>query len=507
MKSWCALLGAAVALLSSDIARAAPPTAPSAPLPSELPSQTPGNPVSQPTPGTVAPGAGASERPPASAGTRETPNETTKGTSQSTHRQSPKRAVPDYSGRGPQPTTAGEVVLWIPRVILSPLYALNEFVFRQPLSVVVPPIERANLPRKIYDFFCFTADHKACILPVGFLDFNSLPTLGIAALWRDALFSGNNLNLRVEGWPTDVFVASASERIHLSKGRTLTLKVVGYDRPDHMFFGLGPSSTEDHRSRYRAQSVDGSISFGKVFWRATRIDTTVGVRDVRTYNGHFGSDPSLQAEADTGAFAVPYGFEEQYSLAYSRLRAILDNRRPYPFDGSGVRLEAEVEQDSAWNPEPGSEWIKYGATLGGYWDINGYRRVLSLTVTALFVDPIDSTSVPFTELVALGGDGPMRGFYPGRLLDRSAAVATLRYTWPVGPWIDASLTFATGNVFGAHLDEFQAGLLRLSGTVGLVLTPPMSGYPIELLVGAGTETFDDGAHLNTVRASFGVSRF
>ena len=51
--------------------------------------------------------------------------------------ESPKRAVPDYSGRGEEPTTAGDVALWIPRVILSPLYFVSEYIIRRPLGWLI----------------------------------------------------------------------------------------------------------------------------------------------------------------------------------------------------------------------------------------------------------------------------------------------------------------------------------------------------------------------------------
>lgn len=420
---------------------------------------------------------------------------------------SPKRAIPDYSGRGPERRpVGGEIALWIPRTILSPLYFVNEFVLRRPLALVVPPLEKEQVPRKVYDFFVFGADHKAGIVPIGFAEFNFNPSVGVYAFWYDALFAGSDLVLHAEAWPADWLEASVSERIRLSSRSALRLKLVGLERPDHMFFGLGPSAPETHRSRYGATSVDGSAALGAVLWRSSRIDATVGIRDVRTYNGHFGGDPNLQEESSRGAFTLPYGFGEQYSLTYCRLQAVLDTRLPYPHPGSGVRIEGQVEQDSAWSPPQSTGWIHYGATAGGFWDINGYRRVLSLSVAVLFADPVASQPIPFTELVSLGGDGPMRGFYPGRLLDRSAAAATLRYVWPVGPWLDASLALATGNVFGVHLDEFRAGLLRLSAAAGLVVTASADA-PLELLLGAGTETFDDKARLNTVRVTFGVNRF
>jgi hypothetical protein len=59
---------------------------------------------------------------------------------------SSKRTMPDYDGRGPRPTTAGEVALWGPRVLLSPLYFVSEWLIRRPLGAAITAAERADLP-------------------------------------------------------------------------------------------------------------------------------------------------------------------------------------------------------------------------------------------------------------------------------------------------------------------------------------------------------------------------
>ena len=131
---------------------------------------------------------------------------------------------------------------------------------------------------------------------------------------------------------------------------------------------------------------------------------------------------------------------------------------------------------------------------------------MSLSVQTLFSDPIGTRAVPFTELVSLGGDdAPMPGFWVGRLIDRSAAVATLRYRWPIGPWLDGSMQAAVGNVFGEHLDDFQTRLLRFSGALGLESdSSPDSNF--QFLIGFGTETFDHGGQVDSFRLAFGTSR-
>ena len=48
--------------------------------------------------------------------------------------ESPKREVPDYSGRPPPPATAGDVALWVPRILFFPLYLTSEYVLRRPIG-------------------------------------------------------------------------------------------------------------------------------------------------------------------------------------------------------------------------------------------------------------------------------------------------------------------------------------------------------------------------------------
>ena len=100
----------------------------------------------------------------------------------------------------------------------------------------------------------------------------------------------------------------------------------------------------------------------------------------------------------------------------------------------------------------------------------------------------------------------MQGFYPGRMVGRSGAVGTLRYSWPIGPWVSGSLQAAVGNVFGDHLDGFDTKLLRFSGAFGLQTdSSPDSNF--DVVIGFGTETFEHGAQIDSIRVALGISRF
>ncbi len=430
-------------------------------------------------------------------------------TSSTTSIVSPRRAVPDYDGRGPEATRPSDVALWVPRIILSPLYLVSEYLLRWPLSIAIPAAEQADLPRKIYDFFTFGPEHTAGIVPVGMVKFGFNPSIGVYAFWDDALFTGHQLRLHIEVWPTDWYAASTTERIRIDPRRAAEFRVSEVHRPDDVFYGIGPDTLQSSQSRYTQQTVDAAGVLQWRFWRQSRAEASSGIRIAEMTDGHYGSDPSLTREAATGAFAVPYGFDRGYTVQYNRLEFTLDSRQPWPaFDaqttsaderpGSGVHLDLYGEQGSDVRRSPASGWVRYGGTAGSYVDLNQHGRVVGVAVTTVFVDPTGPDRIPFTELATLGGDGPMRGYYTGRLVDRSAAAAAMHYVWPIGPWLGGSIETAVGNVFDAHLSGFRPGRLRFSGSVGLS-TLGMGDYPIELIVGCGSETFEHGGQVDSFR--------
>jgi hypothetical protein len=417
----------------------------------------------------------------------------------------PKRPLPDYRGRGPAPTTAGDVALWVPRILLAPLYFVSEYVIRRPLGAAVAGAERAHLPTMLYDFFTFGPEHKAGFAPIAFVDFGFNPDVGLYLFWDDALFTGNDLRLHAAAWNSDWLAGSLTERIRFRHGERLTLKVSAVRRPDHTYYGPGPSTLQSNQSRYGEDSIDGRALVELPLWRASGLAAGVGFRSVNLYNGRFDGDPSVEQSAAAGVFPLPYGFGRGYTEPYNDLRFVLDTRRPGEAPGSGFRLVVDAEQGGDIRQSPASGWIRYAATAGGFLDLNDQGRVVSLSVATLFADPLGSQPIPFTELVSLGGDGPMRGFYPGRLVDRSALVASARYRWPIAPWLDGSIRADVGNVFGIHLMDFRPELLRFSGALGIENVGSPDGS-FEALVGFGTETFDHGTQVDSIRLVLGTNR-
>jgi hypothetical protein len=419
----------------------------------------------------------------------------------------PKRQVPDYDGRGSPPTTAGDVAIWVPRIVLSPLYFTSEFIIRRPLGAVISGAERANLPTILYNFFTFGPDKKAGFAPVAFIDFGFNPSVGVYVFWDDAFFKGNDLRFHGSIWTTDWLAGSLTERIHFHKASTLTLQLSAVRRPDHVFYGIGPSTPQSSQSRYGEDLINAGALLDLPFWRASRVQTGLGVRSASLYHGHYGSDPSLEQQASAGVFPLPPGFADGYTAEYNYVLAAVDSRRPRPAPGSGIRVEFAAEQGSDFRQSPGSGWVRYAAGAGGFLDLNDHGRVLSLAVTGVFADPLGERPIPFTELASLGGNEPMPGFYPGRLVDRSAVAATAAYRWPIWVWLDGSIQAAVGNVFGEHLSGFTPGLLRFSGAIGVESVGSSPDSSFELLAGFGSETFDHGGQIDSIRVFLGTNRF
>jgi hypothetical protein len=419
----------------------------------------------------------------------------------------PKRQVPDYDGRGPPPKTAGDVAIWVPRIVLSPLYFTSEFLIRRPLGAVISGAERANLPTILYNFFTFGPDKKAGFAPIAFIDFGFNPSVGVYVFWDDALFNGNDLRFHGSVWNSEWLAGSLTERIRFHKESSLTLKLSAVRRPDHVFYGIGPSTLQANQSRYGEDMISAGALLDVPFWRASRVQTGLGVRDASLYHGHYSNDPSLEQQASAGVFPLPAGFSSGYTAEYNFALAAVDSRRPRPAPGSGFRVEFSAEQGSDFRQSPGSGWIRYAAGAGGFLDLNDHDRVLSLVVAGVFADPLGERSIPFTELATLGGNEPMPGFYPGRLVDRSAASATLAYRWPIWVWLDGTLQAAVGNVFGEHLSGFRPGLLRLSGALGVASVGSSPDSSFELLFGVGSETFDHGGQVDSIRVVVGTNRF
>jgi len=401
----------------------------------------------------------------------------------------PDRELPDYDGRGEEPTTAGEVALWVPRVLLSPLYLVSEFVLRRPLGYLVSAAEESDLPALLVDFFTFGPEQKAGIIPTALFDFGFRPSVGIYGFGDDFIVDDNDLRFYAAYGGESWYALSVTNRINTASDvSSLSLNGSLENRPDFIFHGLGYDSHDRNQSRYGALRRGVSLEFESALWRASSVLLRSRFTDVEFSGEGCCSEPGIDARVDQGAFEAPPG-REGYTVYSNRVEFAFDTREERPAPGTGVRLELEGEH-AFDTRDLERRWVQYGGTLGLYWDPPGHNRTLSLSLTALFADPLGDAPVPFTELITLGGTRLMRGFLEGRLVGRSAAVATFEYRWPLWIWLDGSFHFAVGNVFDEHLSGFATRRLRMSTGIGLRAVQARD-HSFDVLIGVGSEPFED----------------
>jgi hypothetical protein len=423
-----------------------------------------------------------------------------------------KRTLPDYDGRGGAPQTPGQKALWVPRILLSPLYFVSEYVIRRPLGAAITAAERAELPAALYDFFAFGPDHKAGIIPIAFVEFGFKPSVGLYAFWDDAGFKGHQLRLRGSTWGASWLSGTATERFVFGERSDLTLNATATRRPDYAFFGIGPDTRQDDLMRYRGDWVDARAEVRAGFWRSSTIDGGAGYRGFSFHDTDYdeakpGTDdyqPSVVAAAEAGRIPYPPGFRDGYRAPFGRARVILDSRDPKG-SATGLRLEVTGEQGVDLKNTPSSGWLRYSGSVGAFLDLGDSGRVLGVSVTAIMSDPLGGRPVPLTELVTLGGTDLMPGFRPGRLYDRSALVATLRYSWPIWIWLNGSLQGSVGNVFGEHLSGFRAERNRVAAALGIESNSSRDSV-FQAVIGFGSETFESGGKIDSLRIAVGARR-
>jgi hypothetical protein len=358
------------------------------------------------------------------------------------------------------------------------------------------------------------------------IDFGLRPSIGVYFFANDAVADGNKIRVHGAWGGESWWKLTVADRVEFwNDDHEIGVRGEYLQRPDYVFHGFGPSSS-DVAGRYKATHVTGGATYDSKLWRSSEFRSFVAVRDV-TFEGDVGccDDFTLLRRVQDGAYPEPPGLADGYTVAVQGVTAEIDtrprrapNNLPEASDyvspaGTGIKLQIRGEHAAGLRATPRQSnlepsryhWVKYGATLGGFVDLSAEQRVLGLSLIADFADPLDENGqIPFTEQVTLGGERPLRGFLPGRLVDRSAAVALLDYQWPIWVWMDGAIHYAVGNVFSEHLDGFEAGLLRQSFGLGLRSTGARD-HVFEILLAFGGETFDDGAGIENVRFVAGAT--
>lgn len=413
---------------------------------------------------------------------------------------SPKRARPDYDGRGNPDAKAGSWLLWIPRVVLAPLYVVNEYVVRRPIGAVVKRAERGRWVNDVAELFHFGKGGKSVTAPTVLFDLGLLPRVGMYFSSLDRFADGNAIDVHAAAWGLRSINVAVRDRYTFAHGTSLAVRGDFQRERDRLYFGTGPDVTDATRARYGIQRFDGSLVLRQPLAVEGHLALVAGVRRTAYRRGDCCGDPSLDARIDAGELAPPPGYGPASTALYQRLELRLDTRRPRPAPGSGVF--AEMRAETSFDAAHDRGWLALGGTAGVAIDLNRRHRTLEVQLGVDQVDPLRGETVPFEELAA---PSLMPGFLPGWMLGRSAIAAQVGYSWPIYGGLDAQTHLSVGNAFAAHLHGLAPRKLRLSWDLG-VATTGKRDQGFELRFGLGTETFEQGADITSVRLSFGSRR-
>ncbi len=326
-----------------------------------------------------------------------------------------KRAVPDFDGRGEAATTAGDVLLWIPRVAMSPVYLVSEYVLRQPIGFLITEAERADVASLLVDFFTFGGS-SAGLIPTFLFDFGleagALPSAGFYFFWDDMAFDGHDLRLRAAFGGSDWYEVDFTNRFSLGEHARIAASFDYSRRKDWVFAGIGPSFDEDAIGRFGMDRVEGALDYEHEL--GVRSELTAGLRlaHYSFFSASCCEDPSIQARIDEGVYGRPSGLDASHTQIAPELKLALDSRAVRPGDESGVRAEVFGSVAVGLGDDSGS-FARVGGQLGGFLDLYN-TRVIGLRLHTEVATPLGDHEVPFSELTLLGGSDPMRAFAEGR---------------------------------------------------------------------------------------------
>jgi hypothetical protein len=407
------------------------------------------------------------------------------------------RAVPDYDGRPDPPPDAGEVLIWVPRLVVAPIYLFVEYLVRRPWGFAITKSEHLMSET--------SEEENFGLAPSFLLETDRRPALGLMATWRELGGQHSDLRTYFAFGGIDWQRAIANYRIGVDQDASVALRIEAFRRPDQLYYGLGPEASTSRKSRYAADMLDGIVQLRAPAFPLLHLSADSGIRGTRFEAPPCCDAPSVRERVLRGQLERPPGFDG--AVTWRQMLGLgFDTREPRGARGTGLAVDVDATHAMHLEPLEQGRWIAWGGAASGEVDVTGTERMLGLQLAVRFADPLGSGEVPFDELASLGGEPLMRGFIGGRLRDRSAAVATLGWRFPLWPYLEAHTEVACGSVWGAHLDGLSSDDLRLSFGGGIRTDRPApEDWVLELFVGAGTERFADGTAPEVLRVLFALT--
>jgi hypothetical protein len=427
------------------------------------------------------------------------------------------RPLPDY-GRPRQESCWTQAALAIPRAALAPLYVTSHLV-AQPLTAAGVFVEKHHLRERLHDFFTFGPEQRLALYPIVWIDLGFRPLAGAQFSWNPR-GRANELQLRATTGGSNWWSVSGAWRVPLDE-RQLSLRSSFTRRDDALYYGADGNS-QSRPTRYEERRWDSWAELGMALGPGLALASSLHHQWWETELDPATPSRSLADALDAAQPGDAPGLAGGLHVLGSGLRLAYDNRRGRVtrpardaaalahVSGSGLAAHVALLQHTGLRRMPAAAgearlpaWWSFAASATGTLDVTGTQRRVELELYAASADPLPGAArVPFTEQVSLGGSKPLPGFGSRRLVDRSAAAATLRYRWPIWSELDGTLEYGVGNVFGPHWRGLSVDDARASLAVGMA-TAAASNQVFELLLAVGSQPFSAGGQLESWRLAVG----
>jgi len=248
---------------------------------------------------------------------------------------------------------------------------------------------------------------------------------------------------------------------------------------------------------YDQLTTGASVTLGKALPWANRLNIKYSIANTEITDV---ADTNLYYEADTYDFDtdtgdVPFLFRDEEEVLSSSLRfTLIHDTRNSPFvPSAGNRMSLFYELTGG---PLGADLDIYEVGLrSAHYVSPWYDHTISLRMRCHFVDTFgDTTEVPLSERLFLGGGRTLRGFeyrdvgpkvlrldgsdYDVRAQGgQSLFEAKLEYAIPIVPGIRLAAFYDTGNVWR---EDFKVDLSDLASSYGVGFRLDMPGFPIRI---------------------------
>lgn len=413
-----------------------------------------------------------------------------------------KRPVPDYDNRPPEAVTAGDVLIWVPRITFLPAHLVLEYGLRWPVIKAITFAEKEKVFKRVERIFTFR-DGKSGIFPTALIDFGLSPSVGFYSFHNDVGYEGHTITLQGGFWVDNWKHLAIGDRWRVFSGDgELYFRGDFLTRPDDPFYGVGYASQYEDRGNLRFQRLDAEMGLSSYLHSDTLNEAGIHFRfrDGLLRNGE---EPTFTSRFDPDQFN---GFRgDGYQLLSVGVRGAFDTRDRDTEYGGGTGLR--LDYFGGYNFSPGESdvsFLRFGGEGSVFYDFSGRNHVLGFSVYADLIEKFGDAPLPVSELIQLGGNEHLRGFLYGRFRGESAFVATASYRYPIWILLDANIFAGVGNTFGPNFEDF--GWKRLVFNTGLALRTSLSrDTSIDLLIAVGTNRFEEDFEVDNVRFTLGAN--